>query len=68
MAAAVTREEFEAYVQVQKSGKVNMFAVGQVCELSGLERSKVLDIMDAYGTLAELYRTVRVNHMPWAVA
>lgn len=45
----ITKEKFAAYVAVQKSGVTNMWAVDLVCELSGLEREEVLDIMKNYG-------------------
>ena len=44
----ISREDFAAYVAVQKSGVTNMFAVDQVCELSGLSRDQVLAIMEGY--------------------
>jgi hypothetical protein len=42
------KEEFKAYVRVQKSGVTNMFAVNVVCDLSGLKREQCLDIMKNY--------------------
>jgi len=52
----ITKEEFEAYVLIQKSGVTNMFAVNTVCELSGLEREKVFDIMKNYKKYQEKYQ------------
>ena len=53
-----SKEEFEAYVAVQKSGVTNMFMVTTICELSGLNRETVLNIMEQYHKLNELYPEV----------
>ena len=45
---AVTRDEFEAYTNVQHSGITNMFDVRTVSELSGLGRPKIMEIMEKY--------------------
>ena len=52
---AVTREEFEAYTDVQHSGVTNMFDVRTVSSLSGLGRSKVIEIMNKYDILLNKY-------------
>lgn len=44
----VTKEDFEAYEEVRRSGVTNMFAVNIVCKLSGLERKTVMAIMYGY--------------------
>jgi endonuclease III len=54
-----TKEEFEAYEKVRKSGKTNMFDVNYVCRLSGLSREKVFEIMKTYEKLMEQYPGVR---------
>ena len=54
----ITKEQFQAYVRVQHSGVTNMFALGTVCDLSGLEREEALEIMKRYGELADLYPDV----------
>jgi len=45
----ITKEKFESYREVQKSGRVNMFDVGNVVKLSGLTRTECFDIMKNYG-------------------
>ena len=45
----ITQEDFDAYVAVQNSGVTNMFAVNVVCNLTGLSKDQVLDIMQNYG-------------------
>jgi 3-oxoacyl-[acyl-carrier-protein] synthase III len=54
----ITKEEFKAYVRVQKSGVTNMFAVDLVQQLSNLSREKVFKIMQDYGILSEKYPDV----------
>ena len=51
----ITREQFEAYVDVQESGVTNMFNVKLVGELSGLEKEEIMTIMKSYGELKEKY-------------
>ena len=52
---AVTREEFEAYTDVQHSGVTNMFDVKTVSELSGLSRPKLIEIMEKYDIYSKKY-------------
>ena len=51
----ITKEQFEAYVDVQMSGVTNMFDVRTVGELSGLEKEEIMTIMQSYGELKEKY-------------
>ena len=51
----ITKEQFEAYVDVQMSGVTNMFDVKTVGELSGLEKEEIMTIMKSYGELKEKY-------------
>jgi len=51
----ITKEQFEAYVDVQESGVTNMFDVRTVSQLSGLEEEKIMTIMKSYGELKEKY-------------
>ena len=53
--AEITKEQFEAYVDVQMSGITNMFDVRTVGELSGLEKEEILEIMKNYGELKDKY-------------
>jgi len=55
----VTKEDFEAYKEVQESGMTNMFDIKNVAGLSGLEREQIFYIMDNYGELqAEFLPTI----------
>ena len=51
----ISKEQFEAYVDVQESGVTNMFDVKTVSELSGLEKEEIMTIMKSYGELKEKY-------------
>ena len=51
----ITREQFEAYIDVQESGVTNMFDVKTVSQLSGLEKEQIMTIMKSYGELKEKY-------------
>lgn len=57
----ITREQFEAYVDVQESGMTNMFDVKTVGDLSGLERPTIISIMEQYSKLTEVYPDVATN-------
>ena len=50
----ITKENFEAYVNVQESGVTNMFDVRMVKSLSGLEKEQIMTIMQHYGELKDL--------------
>ena len=51
----ITKEQFEAYVDVQVSGVTNMWNVKLVGELSGLEKEQIMTIMTSYGELKDKY-------------
>ena len=51
----ITKEQFEAYVDVQMSGVTNMFDVKTVGRLSGLEKEQIMTIMTNYGELKDKY-------------
>ena len=51
----ITKEQFEAYVDVQMSGITNMFDVKMVQSLSGLEKEQIMTIMQHYGELKDKY-------------
>lgn len=61
VAAEITKDEFRAYVGVQKSGVTNMWAVNIVSDLSGLEREQCFYIMKHYSELAERYPGIADN-------
>ena len=51
----VTKEEFEAYEAVRTSGVTNMWDTKLVCELSGLDKTIVREIMKHYVELKLRY-------------
>ena len=51
----ITKEQFTAYVRVQKSGVTNMFDLNNVKALTGLNKEQCLEIMSNYGKLEEKY-------------
>lgn len=57
----ITKEDFESYVRVQRSGVTNMFAVNLVSELSGLTKEKIFYIMegDNYRKLSKKFKIIK---------
>ena len=53
---AITKEEFEAYVDVQRSGVTNMMDIRTVREISGLGRPKIMEIMEKYDIYKRKYK------------
>lgn len=51
----ITKEEFEAYEKVRRSGRTNMWAVSTVSALSGLRESTIMLIMQQYSDLRDRY-------------
>ena len=51
----ITKDQFEAYVRVQKSGVTNMFDLRNVTSLTGLDKEQCLEIMSNYSELVEKY-------------
>lgn len=53
----ITKDQFEAYVDVQMSGVTNMWAVDYVCELAGgvFDQDECLYIMKHYSELKEQF-------------
>lgn len=52
----ITKNDFNVYVAVQESGATNMFAINTVCELTGLTKEKILDIMKNYAKYVEQFK------------
>ena len=51
----ITKEQFTAYVRVQKSGVTNMFDISNVTALTGLDKNQCIAIMEQYGELDKKY-------------
>ena len=51
----ITKEDFEKYEEVREGGETNMFDLKNVVILSGLEKEKIIDIMENYNDYQEKY-------------
>jgi len=51
----ITKEQFTAYVRVQKSGVTNMFDLNNVKTLTGLDKNQCIAIMEQYSELDKKY-------------
>ena len=51
----ITKDQFTAYVRVQKSGVTNMFDLRNVTALTGLDKNQCIAIMEQYGELDKKY-------------
>ena len=51
----ISKEQFESYVRVQKSGVTNMFDVRNVTALTGLDKNQCIAIMEQYSELVKKY-------------
>lgn len=51
----ISKDEFLAYEGVRVSGVTNMFMVTTVCDISGLDRDVVMEIMKNYTELANKF-------------
>ena len=54
----ITEEEFKSYEKVRVSGVTNMMMITNVSELSGLDREKVIAIIENYDKLSKEYPNV----------
>ena len=59
MAIKITKEKFEAYEEVRRSGVTNMYAIPTVMGLSGLDKLECIDIMENYDKYIKKYPGVR---------
>jgi len=61
MATQITKQDFQEYVRVQRSGKTNMFDVAMVESLSGLSRNKIIEIMKNYNEYIKRWKVSPVG-------
>ena len=52
----ISREVFQRYEKLRKSGKINMFEVKNVCLLADISREEAFTIMKNYSYLREKWR------------
>jgi len=55
----ISKKDFEGYEAVRSSGVTNMWNVGLVSELSGLDKKKIMKIMKEYTKLNKQFPSVR---------
>ena len=53
----ITKDQFTAYVRVQKSGVTNMFDVRNVTALTSLDKKQIMEIMSNYNEIEKFYST-----------
>jgi hypothetical protein len=51
----ITKEMFDMYNRVRRSGITNMFNIRMVGDLSGLDKEEILQIMHGYSELREKF-------------
>jgi len=51
----ITKEKFLSYERLRRLGIINMFWISKVCELTGLSREEVLEIMRNYSYYRNKY-------------
>ena len=55
----VTKEDFEAYARIQRSGAVDMSNITLVSKLSGLSEDKVRNIAERYKEVSRRFKFIR---------
>ena len=55
----ITKDDIQSYEDTRQSGETNMFDVRMVMELSGLDRKKIMVIMQHYDELITKYEIDR---------
>ena len=55
----ISKEDFEAYARIQRSGAVDMSNITLVSKLSGLSRDKVRNIANRYREVSRRFKFIR---------
>ena len=55
----ITKEDFEAYARIQRSGAIDMSNIALVSKLSGLSKDKVRNIMERYREVSRRFKFIR---------
>lgn len=55
----ITKEDFEAYARIQRSGAIDMSDITLVSKLSGLSKDKVRNIRDRYREVSRRFKFIR---------
>ena len=54
----ITKEDFEAYARIQRSGSIDMSNITLVSKLSGLSKGKVRNIRDRYREVSRRFKSL----------
>ncbi|MBA7578109.1 hypothetical protein ES708_19965 [subsurface metagenome] len=55
----ITKEDFEAYARIQRSGAIDMSDITLVSKLSGLSKDKVRNITNRYREVSRRFKFIR---------
>jgi len=55
----ITKEDFEAYARIQKSGAIDMSNITLVSKLSGLNKDKVRNIANRYREVSRRFKFIK---------
>jgi len=55
----ITKEDFEAYARIQRSGAIDMSNLTLVSKLSGLSKDKVRNIANRYREVSRRFKFIR---------
>ena len=55
----ISKEDFEAYARIQRSGAIDMSNIALVSKLSGLSKNKVRNIMERYREVSRRFKFIR---------
>jgi len=55
----ITKEDFEAYARIQRSGAIDMSNITLVSKLSGLSKDKVCNIRDRYREVSRQFKFIK---------
>jgi len=55
----ITKEDFEAYARIQRSGAIDMSDITLVSKLSGLSKDKVRNIAERYREVSRRFKFIR---------
>jgi len=58
-ATKITKEDFEAYARIQRSGAIDMSNMALVSKLSGLSEDKVRNIANRYREVSRRFKFIR---------
>jgi len=58
-ATKITKEDFEAYARIQRSGAIDMSNITLVSKLSGLSKDKVRNIAERYREVSRQFKFIR---------